>query len=277
MPWFLLWGVAAGVFLLVRRRHEIIPADDRRGVLPALLLLTALTWLLRGAILGPDFLHQNGQGPLWVRFALCMPSSYGPGYRELFGRAITAFGGEPSAALFTLQEAFAVLTPALGWLLARGVGARGSVPWALALLLACDPTLVRMAQSESYTGPIFVLLLASGALLSWGLRERRLWTVDAVAGATAAGLLIAQAARIHPVAWLPAALIPLVVLVGVPAIDGRWKGWLWATAAVGAVASVGALPVLTSVAGGELGQAMIPTLFEQARWGLLEWRKLYVE
>ena len=58
--------------------------------------------------------------------------------------------------------------------------------------------------------------------------------VSFVLAVSAAGLLVAQSARIHPVCWVPAAFLPFVVLVG----PGDMKGRVFrALLAVGGIAA----------------------------------------
>lgn len=215
VPLLPLLAIPLGAFLLLAAR------PIRRRETLGLLALFAATFGLRWALLPHAFFHQNGQGPHWVRLALddvAGLSAYGPGYSELFGAIAHLAPESPEAPLFVAQALLGALVPLLAWALARALGA-GAAAWALALPLAASPLLGRLAQSESYFAAILVLLLGAGACAASGARPRQPWPF-VLAAATAAGLLAAQAVRIHPLAWAPALTLPAVLFMG-PRLDGR--------------------------------------------------------
>jgi hypothetical protein len=198
VPWLLLGGLLLGALSLgLGLRRSRPPRDRVLRVGLSLAALSVATYFARALLSEPAFVHQNGQGPLWVSHALCVSSHYGPGYAEVFGW-VTALGGEPGSAIFLAQALFAALGPAFLWIAARSAGARASVAWAAATLLALEPTLARLAQSESYFGISATLLLLCAAILSAGAFRRRPLDPRFLLAVAAAGLLVAQTARIHP-------------------------------------------------------------------------------
>jgi hypothetical protein len=101
----------------------------------------------------------------------------------------------------------------LAFALARILGLERARAAAAALVVAVDPVAIRVATSESYAPAIIALTAAGSVLLAAAAflaarRERR----SALLLAVAAGLVLAQSVRIHPVAWIPAALAPLTAL-----------------------------------------------------------------
>ncbi len=193
----------------------------RRRETTGLLALFTATFALRWALLPQAFFHQNGQGPHWIRLALddlAGLSAYGPGYAELFATAVHLAPEAPERPLFVAQALLGALIPLLAWALARALGA-GAAAWAIALPIAASPLLGRLAQSESYFGAILVLLLAAGACAAAGTRPTQRWPL-ALGAAAAAGLFVAQAVRIHPLAWAPALTLPAIFLMG-PRLDAR--------------------------------------------------------
>lgn len=196
-------------------------------------------------------LHNNGQGPLWIRGAL-EPSAlagYGPGYFELFTwvaelSASPALGASlpVDRALFAANAVLSAISPALLYAAARlaGVGRGGAL--AVALILAADPVSVRTAASEGYfTAQVALVLAVETSLALAAAADRRRDALGFAAALAAAGLLAATAARIHPMAYLPLAVTPLVML---GAAQGPWRTRLALTLAAGA--AIGAAVLFTS-------------------------------
>ena len=254
----LLLALLAGALALWRRRPT--PRQLARALAPPALASLGGA-LLRAGIADPAFVHQNGHGPHWISHALCVPSRYGPGYAELFGGALPLLGDEPSLAVFRAQALLGALATGAVWVLARGAGARPPLAAAATAAVAFEPALARLWQSESYFGAITSLLLLAGALIAGGGRRRRPTDPVFLGTVAAAGLLVAQAARVHPVAWVPSALLPLILVVA----PGRLRTVLLrgavATLGVGALAAAFALELIGEIAGGEVGAKWLPDLF----------------
>ena len=182
------------------------------GVFAAALLLRVLL-----GVWGP--FHVNGQGPLWVGFAVSghVPPSYGPGFAELFQLATRMWPSAPDRAIFTLNVALSAVAPALLYALARSTGLERARALLATGLLALDPVSIRIAATESYFPALIALWLGAGVSLAIGtqaaessrLRHAALWFVTAAC-------LAAAALRTHPVVWPAVALLPLACLV-VPA------------------------------------------------------------
>ncbi|MEO7093597.1 MAG: hypothetical protein ABI175_10125, partial [Polyangiales bacterium] len=142
--------------------------------------------------------------------------------------------------------------PLSAYAIARSSGAARATAVSIGAALCLDPVLSRVARSESYFSVITALLFAAAAVLaSTDARHR-------IVGVIAAALLVAQAARIHPLAWVPCALVPLVLFCRPGRTLARAKR---AAIAVGAIALVTAPLVLgtmrTSLRGG-LGTEFLP-------------------
>lgn len=238
LPWLLLLALIGVGALAVAGR----PRPRRAVELGALALGTAAARL---AVVPFGFFHQAGQGPMWIDYALGGSSSfdaYGPGYRELFSALAAAVPNNPDGAVFAAQAALGALVPVLVWIIARRAGARPAVCWAISLVVAVDPTLIRIAHSESYTAILVTLVAMATAVAMQGAhratpRSWRMWV-----GFGVAGLAIAQAARVHPSCWVPAALLPLAVFV-VPAKDARDR----LVRAAASAAVVGVVVAVTSL------------------------------
>ena len=223
------WRAAAGLMLLL-----VVLIDRRRLVGWArrpwtLLLIPPATLALRALFSDDAFFHQNGQGPIWIEMALCHASPYGPGQRELFGEIASLGGAAPDLAVFLAQSIFLSFGPLFAFLIVRAQG--GSLPFAAAAsaAVALDPLLARLAHSESYFASQSLLLAAAAAALSAGARGGRVRFGLAV---LAAGLIAAQASRVHPVSWVPIALLPACVLV-VPGRSTKRRAIETAIAALG--------------------------------------------
>jgi len=237
-PWLLLLAFAGAVVGLHRSGR---PSRTDLTMGGALVIMAAGLRITMG-LWGP--LHVNGQGPLWIRGAL-LPSeldAYGPGYAELFAW-VGRLGANADLAVFAGNCAFACAAPVLLFALARAAGLAPGVAFGVGALMAFDPVSVRIGATETYLVPIIALCLASQWLLL--LAARALERNDRVAAgllATAGALVATVAVRVHPAAYLPVALCPLIVL-GAP--TGRsWTerlGWSVAAAAI-----VGATVVATS-------------------------------
>lgn len=213
LPWLAAVGGLLGL-AAASLRHGV-RASLRTAVAP--LSLTAATFAGRALLVPEQYFHQNGQGPLWVSHALGEPSAYGPGYAELFHLAVR-HAADPDGALILQQGLLAALVPGAVLAQSRWLGAPLPVALALALGTATSPLLARLARGESYfAAALSLLALASLTLAaSWAEPSRsggppRATRAAPAVGAAGAGLLLAQAARLHPLAWLPAALVPLVV------------------------------------------------------------------
>lgn len=245
-PWLVVVAVAWLVMAVVRG-----PRLPRRElwVIAGLVLASSTARLISG-LWGP--LHVNGQGPLWIRGTIDPDAlaGYGPGYFEIFGW-INDLALTPDLVLFTANCLLSALGPALLYATARvlGVGRGGAL--AISLVLAADAVTLRAAASEGYFASIIALVLGVQLSLGIGLAARVRRDLIATGLALgAAGLLAAAAARIHPMAYLPLALSPLVVLGAAQA--GSTREHLGRSLAAAAV--IGAIVVATS------GQIIVATL-----------------
>jgi hypothetical protein len=247
--------------------------------LAPLLLLTAATWIFRRALLEEAFFHQNGQGPHWVGFALGDRSSYGPGFFEVLGIAAQRSPASPEGVLFRAQSALAALVPAAAWVIARCAGARPLLAWAIAILFAIDPVLGRIARSESYYAIASSLLFFAAAALASAARGLRVRSARFALGVVASGLFIAQAARIHPVCWAPASLVPLVIVACRGRLARRFATAAAAAAGIGVVVLLASGPTLLDTLRGATGERWLPQaqstlggkLGSCAAVGLLPW------
>lgn len=201
------------------------------------------------AVLGPwGPFHVNGQGPVWLVAAIGDAGSlanYGPGYAEVLAPFARLWPGAPDDAVFLANAAFCAAIPALAWAVARLLQLDVRVSFAAAALLAIDPVALRVGATESYVPMIAALSLAAAGLVLAAARsasDGRGWVAAALG--TAAGLLGAQVARVHPLAWGAVALVPTLAL----AVPGRvpWRKRL--VLAAGAVVLVGV--VVAAVSGG---------------------------
>jgi hypothetical protein len=235
----------------------------RRTLLTTALLLAmvAATFALARALVGPSFFHQNGHGPNWIGYALGEPCAYGPGFRELFGWLASLRADAPEATVFTANGLLAATCPVSVWIVARRVGARAPLAWAMAFAVMLDPLLWRMAFSESYYVPYTALPLAATALML-SFPTLRTWSPRFLACVGAAALLLAQAARVHPVGWVAVAVAPLVFLARRGAPRRNLVHAAIAVATTGLVAAVTSARPLAGVLGGEMGER-----FQQWRRG----------
>lgn len=213
-PWRLIVGVLAAAALASREliRSTSGPRRPRALVTSAgLAALTGATYAWRRLVFPLAFRHQNGQGPVWVSSAITgAETQYGPGYAELFG--FVRGSSEPDLTIMRVDAVAGALIPATAWLLSRRVGASRLLATAVALVLALDPTLARIAQSESYYACGSVLAFLAAVALLEGARGGRVASAWFALGVASAGFLVAQLARVHPVMWLASALVPLPML-----------------------------------------------------------------
>jgi hypothetical protein len=243
-PWLALAGALLALLACVRRAR------------PALLALAAVAgvFFLRQAIQPFVFFHQNGQGAQWVDFAAHGDTSeYGPGYPELFGWV--AQGARPDRGVALLQGILAATIPLSVYAIARAAGAARSTAMVLGAAMAFDPVFVRVARSESYFSAMAALLFAAAAVLAWTDRLRG-WSSRA--GLLAGALLVAEAARIHPLAWVPSALVPLVLLCRPGRARDRVRRTAIAAAVIAVVAAPLVLPSMRNTLHGHLGVGFLP-------------------
>ncbi len=229
--------LVALIVLVVTLRPALVAAFKRapRQVVTVLAVLPAATFVLRRLTFPQIFAHQNGHGAAWVAEGFGGPMPYGPGFHELFGWAVQASPQNPEAAVFLVQGALAAWQPACAWLLVRAMGASRRVAWAGALVVALDPALARLSGSESYYSACISLLFAAAAVIAVaGARRTPLSQGQRLLAFVVAALFIAQAARLHPLSWLPAATLPLLLLL----MPGPARLRLRAAAIAGAVIAV---------------------------------------
>lgn len=245
VPWLLL---AAAACLLAARGRARLRADVRDPSLRPYLALWVGTFTARALALASGYFHQNGQGPLWVSAAISPQyHPYGPGFRSLFGWVRWVAPRHPDTALFAAQGVLCALAPPATLFIARRMGARDSLAFALSLAVAFDPILSRLARSESYYGSVSALLLVATAILT-ALIPTRAWRARGF-GLTllAAALVVTQSALVHPVGWVAAALTPLPLLLGPGRLRDRVSRTLVAGVGVGAVVGILSGTTLLSV------------------------------
>ena len=255
VPWRAL---LAGALLLASWWPRRARRDERARV-AALAAAAAGVVAFRWVAFPPAFFHQNGQGPLWLEMTRSTRQPYGVGFAELFGWLVSLFPRHPETALFLGQSLLAALALCAAWGLARrcATSAEGSAPtaWALAACLLVNPTLGRLAGSESYFGTCLSLqLIAAWSLTRCGsLRGSAVARLHALAPVVAGALLLSLAVAVHPSSWIPAATTPLVMLVGPGSLRRRLRRALVVYAVVGVVVAATALPGVIRVVRGELG------------------------
>jgi len=254
-PAFRLWGglvaalVVAVAWAMRRRRARVL------RTVAMMMGLGAATWGLRRLVLPFAFFHQNGHGPMWVDCALGGRCGYGPGFREIFGPFALASGSAAEEGVFLAHSVLGATAPIATWALARAASAPRLLALALAVVVAIEPGSSRLAQSESYFGVVTWLLFAAAAVLATAARFASWQSLVFTVAMCAAGLLIAEAAVVHPIAWVPSALVPAVVLLGRGAPKRRLR--LFATATVGT----------GLVAAGASGTLVAQIYAEHRRWG----------
>lgn len=219
---------------------------------------------LRWVVFMPAFFHQNGQGPLWIDMTRSNRLPYGTGFAELFSGLVTLFPSRPEAALFLVQSTLAALALCAGWSLARrsATSPEGALPTAAALFagMVVSPTLGRLAGSESYFATCLSLeFIAAWALTLGGVSRGSAATrLRSLAPTIAAGLLLSLAVAVHPICWVPSAMVPLVMLVGPGSLRRRALRTAIAYGTVGVVVAATALPGVVRVLQGELGRQWMP-------------------
>jgi hypothetical protein len=245
VPWRLLAALACLLAALWGAWHS--GAWRRRAMLGAGMALGTLA--LRGALLPARFFHQNGQGPLWITALISPPPPhhpYGPGYREVLGW-LGWVVRDLDRGVFFAQGVLACLAAPCAAFIARRLGARRSLSWALAFAVAVDPILGRLARSESYYGLGASLLFIAVASLASTLGSLRIRSPGFLLPALASALIIAQHALVHPIGWLAAALCPAVLLLG----PGHWRRRLRRTSAalilIAVMVAVTAGPAMVAV------------------------------
>lgn len=248
-PWRLALALVALLALAIGRMLHAPWLAARRAALAVTAVV--LTHAVRSALVPTAELHQNGQGSLWIRYALrdhAGLADYGAGYAELLSLPARLFAGDPERGVFAAQSwlgASAVL--AVFWL-ARCAGARLALALGLACVFALDPFVARAAASESYFGTLLSLAAWAAALLAAAGQRGHLRSLRFVLLVLAAGLVVAQAARVHPCGWIPLATLPAVVAAG----PGRWRSRVQAALAAG----VGVGLVVMVFSGAELWRVL---------------------
>jgi hypothetical protein len=251
-------GLSAACFVLALKR-----AAQRRSKLVSsalsLLALMAATVVFRRFAVAPAFFHQNGQGPAWIDFYTSGPDNeYGPGFFDLFGVWAQRWPGGAYDGVFTAQSLLAATSAPLAWIIARCLGSRPRMAWIVAALVAVNPLFARMAGSESYFAACTSLLFGATAVLAATTRRLAIRSPIFWLGATAAGLFVAQAARIHAYSWIPAAASPLVILAGAGRLSRRVRAAATAASIIAVVVALAALPAMLSVLKGTLGARWTP-------------------
>jgi len=217
----------------------------------------ALAGVVRRVAIQPAFFHQNGHGAGWVLMAQCRPSTYGPGYAALFHPAAMWGGVHAERAVFAAQELLAMAAIGAVYALARNLGNSRPVAWACTVAIGLEPLLGRLARSESYYATsLWLITMAIAALFATGPRAR-VWDKRNWGGAALAGLVLATAVTVHPVAWVPAAFAPAVLVLRTGRRRERIISSLGAIGLIGAVAAAIAMPSVRAVLHGQLG----------AQWG----------
>ncbi len=251
----LTWASIAGFVLLT-----IIWARRRSRWLETAYALSAVTLagVVQRLVTGAAFFHQNGHGAGWILMAQCRPSTYGPGYAALFHPAAIWGGMHAERAVFATQELLAATAVGAVFVVARNLGNSRPVAWACTLAIGLEPFLGRLARSESYYATALCLIvMAVAALFVTGprarIRDARTW-----GSAVLAGLLLATAVTVHPVAWVPAAFAPAVLMLRTGHRRERIIASLGAAALLGAVAAAVALPAVRAVLHGSLGAQWMP-------------------
>lgn len=245
-PWRIVLAALLALAVIIPRRSRALAVDAI-----ALSVLGAATLFARRALAGEAYFHQNGQGPFWIAHALGEPSNYGPGYAQVF-HWIASRAADPDGAVFFSQGVLCALVPPAAFAIALGAGAPRVIAWSAALAVALSPIEARLAGSESYFATCGALLALAAAVLATCVR-RDASTRAKVIASCAAGLFIAEAALVHPVSWLAAALAPIVVVVGDGAVGERARLAAIATGSIAAVVLVAAGPSLLRVLTGPLG------------------------
>ncbi len=253
-PWLLV--VAALVGLIASRKPR---GGWKKPAAIALLGVVScgMTVLVRGAVMPEAFFHQNGHGARWIQIALSGGSEYGPGFAEVFGWVAQLSWPASEAGVFSLQAVLAGTAPLAVYATCRALGAAPALSLAWAFAVAVEPVLARISRSESYFSTVTSLSFVAVALLCVGLSRAKL-DRRAVLFCIAAGVVLAQALRVHPLGWVPLSFAPAVALLGPGSMKRRARATIAAYAIVGAVVLVTSGGTLLQVLQGELGQSWMP-------------------
>ncbi len=251
-PWLSLFAVAAlGVALRrLRLSQEAVAA----------VLLGVFTGLLRWWAFGGTYFHQNGQGPVWVGYALRDDpglSSYGPGFHQIFAAAALSFGTRPEIGIWLTQSVLAASVVPAAWLVARRLGAEPWLGAAVGVACAIDPLLGRLAMSESYfaTALSFAMLAAAAcALAEPRPRSAAFWIP-----VCAAALLLAQLVRLHPLVWPAAIIAPIPLVFGPGSFQRRARVTLLGGLVIAVVVFIASGTQMLEVVRGPLGQKWLPS------------------
>jgi hypothetical protein len=256
VPWLLLALVAGALVRgLVRLRGPRI----HRGLGAMLAGLSLATFTIRWGMLPHAFFHQNGQGPGWVDMAWRgAQRDYGPGYAEVYGWVASLRPAAPEGAIFLANACAGALIPVFAYALVRRASSSRLIAGAAAIAFAIAPIAARLAQSESYFAPILWLLFVASLALADAARFE-VGSTEFVADVAIATFAISQAARIHPVAWLPAAVTPLVMVTGMPSLRVSARRAAAATAVVGLGVLLLTGRTIWEVVRGSLGHSWMPT------------------
>lgn len=259
VPWLVLGALALSLAARGPLRPRLAAlrtaAPWRRALTPA--AIVAATLALRAGVSPAGFFHQNGHGPSWVAHTFTGEHhAYGTGFREVFGAVVRLVPSNPDGAVFALQSLLGAAAVAALWATARAMGAPQGLCLAAAFAAAVDPVLARASRSESHYAAQTSLLFIAAAMLaraSGPVRSRAFALACA-----AAGLVLAQAMRMHPVAWVAAALVPSVMLLGPDPLPRRVARTAAGFALAGATCALFALPTVRAVMAGQLGAQWAP-------------------
>jgi hypothetical protein len=252
VPWLLLAALACGLAARGRRLSRLSP----RPLVASLAGLAAVVGL-RALVAPSAFFHQNGHGPSWIAHTVTAQRHlYGPGFREVFGWIIRLAPAHPEAAVFALQSLLGAAGVAAVYATARAVGAGRLIALSACLAVTLDPVFARASRSESHYAAQASLYLLAAAILARAvgpLRSKRF-----ALACVSAGLVVAQAMRMHPVGWVAGAVVPAVMLLGPGALSRRAKRTAAGFAIVGLVCALAVLPTMRAVMGGALGAQWAP-------------------
>ena len=284
LPWRLLLAlIGLGGLLVYRSLYRRTTSVQIIDLVPV--LFSVVAFVVRPKI-GPFvFFHQNGQGPHWVSNALSVANSnelygpsafmYGPGYRELFGWVTPLESPSPEIGIGIFQSFLASFTCVAGYSIARSVGAKKWFALLISLTLLLDPLALRLTNSESHFGAQIALLYMASWALSVGTVGKSFRSIPYWVSIVVAGLFIAQAARIHPAAWVPSATIPFIVILQRGSLIRRATNGAICALSMGLIVLLFAGQEISEVLGGQLGESWIHVasnqhlssrLFEEKRY-----------
>jgi hypothetical protein len=236
-PWLLVASLAcAAIGISLDRRW----ATRREASAAGLVFGIALALRVSLGVWGP--LRINGFGPIWISGAALdrsVLSAYGPGYAEVFGPLARLAPHAADTSIFGANAVLSALLAPLVYALARAFGVSTRPALLAAAVLAVDAASVRLAASESYFVVIATLVIAASIAIARSLHGFAVGArTSTLAWAFCGSFLCAQAARIHPCAWIPVACVPLATL-GAEAtglrVRGRLLGLALAATLVGGV------------------------------------------